>query len=292
VISKTKKFEGDIIEKLDRALSMKGEFQQRANRNYCIGQQQYYKVSGEDEFYMRDTDDGFSWKWARLPLSEISIMVIGNLNSYIGTKVNAVEELLMSPISNLTPEIKEPTLTPIKLSEKEMKVYTGSYWDIGYLFASEVKIVDGGLYYTDLNNGWNFPMRSLTKSHFDSPDGTQIEFANVNGQARLILTIPNGAKFYSEKYDAIAVKSQDYSKYTGIYNSTQLSAYFQLIVRDKKLILVCSRKPELELIPIGDNKFRTAEIDFRLIEFEEEKNSVYQMNISNRILKNVEFRKF
>lgn len=289
----TKKIGGSIIEKLDQALSIKGVSEKRKNRTYCIGQQQYYKAYGEDEFYFRDTDEGHSWKWIRLKQSEISIMAIGNLNSYIGTKVNTIESLLVTPPSpTKSPVIEKSESTPIQLSEKEMQAYTGFFWDSGYLFTSHVTIKDGGLYYTDLDNGWHFPMTLRSKSRFDSPDGTQMEFSNLDEDPKFTLTTPNGSKYYSNKYDAANLEKIDRSKYAGIYSSDALNVLYEMIVEDNKLLLKRSRKPDLELVPIGKNKFRTKEMDFRLIAFKEnEKQAIYQMDMSNLSLKNIAFRK-
>ncbi|MFK7969600.1 MAG: serine hydrolase [Bacteroidia bacterium] len=287
----TKKFEGDIIEKMDESLSLKGEPQKRENRAYCMGQHQYFRFLGEDEFYLLDVHDGYSWKWVRLKQSDVSIMVIGNVGSYIGSKVNAIAGLLVSPAAN-SDAAEEPAPTPIKMSEKELKAYTGSYWDTGYLFATEVSIRDGGLYYTDLDNGWHFPLTPLSKSMFGEPSGNLIEITDLNGKPKLTLTLNSGMKFYSDKYDAAISEKMDRSRYTGVYHSDKLNAFFQLVIEDNKLILKRSRKPDLELIPIDKNKFRTAEIDFRLIEFQEDAGQVIsQMTISNTIVKNIEFQR-
>ena len=287
----TKKFEGSIIEQMDQALTLNGKLQKRTNRSYCIGQQQYYKVLEQDEFYFMDTGEGHSWKWARLKQSDFSIMVVGNLETYIGTKVNEIERLLI-PQKSESSTAEESESKPIKLSEKELQSYTGFFWDSNYLFTTQISIKDGALYYEDLDNGWNFSLTPLSKSLFESPPWNEVEITNLNGQKKLNLMLRDGREFPSEEYDPKVILPKDYPKYAGIYTSDKLNAFYQLIVVDNKLILKRSRKPDLELTPIGKNKFRTMEIDFRLIEFKEDnKNSIYEMNISNTGLKNVEFRK-
>ncbi len=287
----TKKFEGSIIEKLDQALTVNGELQKRKNRSYCIGQQQYYNFLDQDEFYFMDTDQGHSWKWIRLKQSDLSIMVVGNVDTYIGNKVNAIARLLV-PTTTEEPATEESTSTPIKLTTKEMQSYTGFFWDKNYLFTTQISIKDGALYYDDLDNGWNFSLTPLSKSMFESPPWNKVEITNLDGQKKLRLILRDGREFPSEEYDPEIISAKDYARYEGIYNSEQLNAFYKLIVEDNKLILKRSRKPDLELLPIGKNKFRTAEVDFRLIEFQEDaKRSIYQMNISNNAVKNVEFRK-
>ncbi len=287
----TKEFEGSIIEQMDQALLLKGEFQKRKNRSFCFGQHQYYKFSGEDEFYLRATDEGYSWKWVRLKQSDYSIMTIGNLGTYIGAKVNDIARLLI-PSTDDASDKEAPKTTPIKMSEKELEAYTGLYWDNNYFFSTQVSIKDGALYYNDLDNGWNFSLTQLSKSLFESPPWNKVEFSDLDGQKKLNLMLMDGREFPSEEYDPTVVDAKDYPKYAGIYTSDQLNNFYQLIVKDDQLILKRGRKPDLELTPIAKNKFRTSEADFRLIEFKEDDgNSIYQMKISNFMVRNVKFRR-
>ena len=287
----TKKYEGGIIEKMDQALMVKGEFLERVNRAYCVGQQQYYTFLGEDEYYFMDSNDGHSWKWIRLKQSDLSIMAITNLNSSMSSKVNAIARIMIP--SNPEPsDIENIEPTPIKLTKKEMQTYTGFFWDSKYLFTTQISIKDEDLYYTDLHNGWNFPLTPLTKSLFDSPPWYKVEITNLKGQKKLNLILSDGREFPSEGYDPEIIDPKDYVRFTGTYFSDQLSSFFKVVLKDNKLILKRSRKPDLNLIPIGQNKFRAEEIDFRVIEFQEDdEKSIYKMSISNTLVKNVMFQK-
>ena len=288
----TKNFEGSIIEQMDQALLIKGEPQKRLNGTYCIGQQQYYKFLGEDEFYLMESYEGHSWKWIRLQESDLSIMAIGNLSSYIGNKVNAVARLLVPPISKSSTTEKTES-TPIILSEKEMEACTGVYWNEDYLYTTEISIKDGVLYHSDNDNGFNFVMSPQTNTFFETPFGGTIEFTSIGGnQKKMRNILPNGRVFDSKEYDVAALKKGNQLKYVGLYSSDKLNAFYSIVWEDQQLILRRSRKPDLVLTPIGDNRFRVSEIDFRLIEFEEnEKGDVLKMKISNNGVKNVEFRK-
>lgn len=289
----TKKFRGDILRKMNQALTINGKLQKRENRNYCVGQNQYYKFLGEDEYYSMDSHFGHSWKWIRLKQSDLSIMAITNSNASMSSKVNAIARLLVSQkTESTTSKAEEPKPEPIELSEKELQAYTGFYWDDRYLFTTQISIKDGKLFYEDLHNGWNFSLTPLSKNLFESPPWNQVEFTNLDGQKKLKLMLMDGREFPSDGYDPEIIKVKDYNRFTGFYTSDKLNAFFRLVKEDNKLILKRSRKPDLELLPIGYNKFRADEIDFRLIEFEEDANkSIYQMKISNTGLKNVEFRK-
>lgn len=287
----TRAFEGAIMERLDQALMADGKLQERVNRAYCIGQHQYYKFLGQDEFYFMDVAEGHSWKWIRLKQSELSILAISNWNASVSSKVNTIARL-MTPPTPSTPEVATSETTPIQLSEKELQAYTGFFWDDRYLFTTQISIKDGSLYYEDLHNGWNFALTPLSKTLFESPPWNKVEFSDLDGQKKLKLILRDGRELPSNGYDPNIIKVKDYPRFTGTYTSDKLNAFYKVVVVDNRLFLRRSRKPDLELIPIGYNKFRADEIDFRVIEFQEDKQqSIQQMTISNTVIKDVKFRK-
>lgn len=285
----TKAYEGHIMEQLDEALMMKGEVQERAHGNYCIGQQQYYKSQREEGFFYSESDHGHAWRWTRLSHPDLSIMVVSNTDAYIDSKVRAIKALMVSkpPASAASDENKTNS---VQLTEADLQVYTGFYWDSSYLFSTHISIKDGGLYYEDLENGWNFALKPLSKTMFESPPWNKVEITNLGGQKKLKLILMDGREFLSEEYDPKVILPKDFDKYTGIYASDKLNAFNSLVVEENRLIMKRSRKPDLQLIPIGKNKFKTAEVDFRMIEFSQNTAGlVDKMIISNSVLKGVVF---
>ena len=163
----------------------------------CSGCKTVYEILTEnalDEYYLMEANNGHSWKWIRLQQSELSIMAITNLNASISGKVNAIARLLVPPTTE-SPVVEEPKSIPIELTEKEMQAYTGFFWDSKYLFTTEISIKDGGLYYTDLHNGWNFALTPLSKTLFESPPWNKVEITNLEGQKKLKLMLRDGRKF-------------------------------------------------------------------------------------------------
>ncbi len=286
----SRKFEGEILEKMDESLSVNGKLQEKNNRSYLIGQHRYWKYLGQDEFYLMDTGGGYSWKWIRLMDSKLSIMVVGNLDSYIGSKVNAIANLLVDyepPV-----DASEKETVSIDMSKAEKDAYTGFYWNDDYYFTTEISIKDGGLYYYEIENGWNFPLTPRTKTIFDTPPGHVVEISNTGDNKELKLILSSGSEYDSKKYDVRTLSTEDQLKYEGLYSSDKLNAIYRIILENDKLILRRSRKPDLELIPIGTNRFRASEVDFRLIEFNENNDGTIQkMKISNSVVQNVEFLK-
>ncbi len=289
----SKRFEGAIFERMDESLFIAGKLQERSNRAYCLGQHRYWKYLGQDEFYMTETGNGFSWKWTRSTQSETSIMVVGNLDSYIGSKVNAIADLLVDYDTPISSDRKDTESAPLALSKREMEACTGFYWNEDYLYTTEISIKDGQLYHSDNDNGFNFVMTPLTKTFFKTPFGGTLEFTNIGGnQKKMSNILPDGRVFDSKQYDASTLKEGDQLKYEGIYTSDKLKAFYRVVWENNKLLLKRSRKANLELTPIGDHQFRTAEIDFRLIQFKESIDGSFQkMTISTMALRDVEFRK-
>ena len=289
----SKKFNGDIIERMNESLTINGKLQERTYGAYCIGQQQYRHYLGQDEFYMRETGNGYSWMWLRLSQAQLSVMVVGNLGTYIGTKVNGVADLLGNYDRPISSDTNDAESVPLDLSEKEMELCKGLYWNEEYLYTTEISIKDGELYHSDEDNGFNFLMTPITKTLFKTPFGGTVEFANLGGsQNKMRNIIPNGRVFDYKQYDVPSLKAGDQLKYEGVYTSDALNVFYRIVWEDNNLILRRTRKPDLKLTPIGDHQFRASEVDFRLIEFNEDVDGIFQkMNISNTGLKNIAFRK-
>jgi len=287
----SKKFHGDILERMNESLTVNGKLAARTYGSYCIGQQNFRNYLGQDEIYMRETGNGYSWYMLHILRDELLIWVVGNVDNYIGPKVNGIADLLANYNKPTTSETVE-ALPPV-LSDKEMELLTGFYWNEEFLYSTIISIKDGGLHHADTDNGFNFQMTPRNKTLFNTPFGGTVEFTDTGGdQRKMSNTIPNGRIFNYSQYHPSPVKEGDQLKYVGVYFSDKLNAYFRIAWENNKLILKRSRKPDLELSSLGNHRFRVSEIDFRLIEFKEKINGSFQsMKISNPSVKDIEFRK-
>jgi len=289
----SKLYEGDILDRMDETLTLKGKLQEKSYRDYLKGQHNYSSYLGQDEYYRTYTGNGFSWRWTRFKPSGVTIMAIGNLETYIGAKVDEIAKLLIDYDQPLSPEAKVAKAAPVELSKSEMEACTGIYWNEDYYFTTEISLKDGGVNFVDKDNGFDFQMSPRSKTFYSTPFGGTVEFTNMGGNQKVMKNIlPNGLIFVSKQYDIAPLKEGDQLKYEGLYGSDKLKAFYRVVWENNKLILKRSRKPDLELTPIGEHQFRAAEVDFRVISFKDNENGSFQkMHISNTVVKNVEFGK-
>ncbi len=288
-----KTFGREILETMDESLTINDELQKRSNRSYCKGQHKYSKYRGDEEFYWTETDNGFSWKWLRSQKSGLSIMVVGNLDEYIGTKVNAIADSLISYNEDLPNIVDQMKVDTFALSEIEMEVCTGFYWNEDYLYTTEISVRDGSVYHSDVDNGFHFVMEPITRTMFKTPFGGSLEFSNIGGNQKILKNIlPDGRVFISKQYDEQSLQNGDEKDFVGIYKSKDLHVFYEIVWENETLILRRTRKPDLTLTPLGNHQFRASEVDFRLITFKVNKEGAIQsMCLSNVGLKNVEFQK-
>ena len=268
----TKKFEKDIIEKMDDAYMLNEVRQKRSNNDYCVGQQQYYLSQGNDEFFFGDVTDGFTWNWRRLKQSEISIMALSNNETYIGPKISAIVRLMIPPVSNTgnTASTLNNPVSQEDLSVDDLDEFAGSYWNETYFYTTKISVVDGALHHADNDNGFVFTMERLSKNLFRTPFGGTVEFkTGLDGQRRFINILPLGSVYESVSYNAPVLSRKDQERYEGLYESVPLNIIYSVVFEEGELKIKRSRKTDLILSPIGQNKFRSSEIDFRVIEFQE-----------------------
>ncbi len=289
----TKKVFGNIIEQLDRPLTINGQLQERSYGSFCIGQHQYRHYLGQDEFFKRETGEGYSWMWLRLSQSQLSVMAVGNLDTYIGPQVNGIADLIGEYLCPVVSEDTQEASDKITFTEKELESYVGTYWNDDYLYTTEISIQDGGLFHADTDNGFNFMMTPITKTLFETPFGGTVEFSNLGGtDNRMKNIIPNGREFDYKEYHVPVLKEGDQVKYVGIYASDKLGAFYQVVWENNTLILKRARKPDLVLSPMGNHQFRTPDIDLRLITFEElEKGAFQVMTMSSPAVRSFPFKR-
>ncbi len=224
---------------------------------------------------------------------ELLIMAVTNVDTYIGSKVNGISDLLANYDGPASPDLEKTDAEAVKLSKEELHDYSGYYWNDKYLYTTEISVKDGGVYHSDTDNGFNFQMEPITKTLFLTPFGGTVEFAKLGTKDKTMSNIiPNGRVFDYKEYHPSPVKEGDHRAYLGVYYSEKLESYFRVTWKNGKLVLKRSRKTDLELSSLGGLKFRSSDIDFRLIEFRKDPaNKVIAMSISSPSVDKMEFRK-
>ncbi len=135
-------------------------------------------------------------------------------------------------------------------------------------------------------------MTPITKHLFRTPFGGTVEFSNLHGNNKMKNIIPNGREFTYEAYHAPAIHAGDQVRYIGTYASEKLGSYYRVLWKDGHLVLRRNRKPDLVLNPMAKDVFRTAEVDFRKISFQESTQGTFQvMEISSPVVKSMSFKR-
>ena len=176
----------------------------------------------------------------------------------------------------------------VTLSEKELKVFEGNYWDNKSKSSRKLVVCDGMLNYVR-SNGKATKMRPIAKNKFQMIGPRVPVILTVNSKANnFSIKLPNAAPTFFDAYQPVTTYSQeDLKTYSGEYYSVELDAVYSLKVKKNRVFLFVKGDSVGEVTPIKKNLLN---INGRQIfEFNETRN-VFRLSMLGRV-KNIKFVK-
>lgn len=176
----------------------------------------------------------------------------------------------------------------VTLSEKELKVFEGNYWDHKNKSSRKLVVRDGMLNYVR-SNGKATKMRPIAKNKFKMIGPKVPVILTVNAQANnFSIKLPNATLTTFEAYKPITTYSKDdLNTYAGNYYSAELDVVYSLKIKNSRVFLFVKDDSVGEVTPIKKNLLN---INGRqLFEFNEARNE-FRLSMLGRV-KNIKFVK-
>jgi hypothetical protein len=199
---------------------------------------------------------GFRANIITYPDEELSIAILTNFSSApIGQKLNAISKILLSEAVEKEPvDISDPVRT-IKLSNRALAAYEGSYWHDKENIARKIYLKNDTLRYYRSASSEN-PIVPVGKDEFqmvDVSDVVSILF-QLKGQDRsMIVTVGDGQPGTFKGFDPSEPTESELEPYTGAFYSPELETTYKIYLKNDSLFYHHARH--------GDHKMKLLKKD-------------------------------
>ncbi|WP_197429417.1 serine hydrolase domain-containing protein [Flavobacterium rakeshii] len=231
--------------------------------------EEFYEID-KDEFYTKglviDTYlgekriehggdvDGFHTLTEYFPEQELTVVIFSN-NDEIS--INKINKTLLSVffkkiISTITEDEKNKKVSGVKLTEAELKKYTGDYVFITYSFNVSVK--EGELFFLQGWNGVGYSVLALGDDKFADKDNEDVvfSFSDIKNDSTGLLVLNQNGQEY--KFDRKPV-AQDVNEFVGSYYSAALDVTYNFILEEGDLWFVLGTEESVPLLHQGKDRY-------------------------------------
>ncbi len=204
---------------------------------------------------------GFRADIIRFPEEKFTVICLANLASINPSRLcRQVADIYLADkfTEEKAPEKKAESMTPVTLTQDEMKNKVGKYTDKKESLIAEVTLKDDKLFVDA--RGISFSLIPVSKSKFiskDAPVEIIIEFFPADDTAlRAKLTIQGDQVTYLDKIPPVGpLTSEQLKEYAGSYYTDELPVTYELVLEEGKLIFKHRNAPEEPLKLIEKDKF-------------------------------------
>lgn len=204
---------------------------------------------------------GFRADMIRFPEEKFSVICLANLASINPSKLcRQVADIYLADkfIEEKAPEKKAESITPVFLTQTELKNKVGKYTDKEESFIADISLEDDTLIAEAM--GMSVPLIPVSASKFISKDASveiAIEFFPAKGEAmEAKLTVGGDREIPLTKIPAIApLTPEQLQSYAGSYSNDELPATYILAVEEGELLFKHRNAPEEPLKLIDKDKF-------------------------------------
>lgn len=241
---------------------------------------------------------GYRTQFIRFPKAKFSVIVLANRTDTDPSKLayKTADLFLENEYKSNNTIKKEKTASKksnekgvfVTLSEKELKVFEGDYWDNKSKSSRKLVVRDGMLNYVR-SNGRATKMRPIAKNKFQMIGPSVPVILTVNSKANNFnIKLPNAAPTIFVAYQPVTAYSQeDLKTYAGEYYSVELDVVYSLKVKKNRVFLFIKGNSVGEVTPIKNNLLN---INGRqMFEFNKVRNE-FRLSMLGRV-KNIKFVK-
>ncbi|RLD50384.1 MAG: hypothetical protein DRI97_17120 [Bacteroidetes bacterium] len=237
---------------------------------------------------------GFRSNIITYPDEELSIAILTNFSSSsVGQKSNAISNILMGePVEEKPVEVHDPVKT-IKLSNKTLAAYEGSYWHEKENIARKIYLKNDTLRYYRSASSEN-PLVPVGKDEFqmaDVSDVVSVKFEIKGPDRNMIVTVGDGQPGIFNGFDPTEPSKEELESYTGEFYSQELETTYKIYLKNDSLFYHHARHGDHEMKilkkdvlegewPLSNSKYKRNEED-----------QVTGIRVSNGRVKNLWFEK-
>jgi CubicO group peptidase (beta-lactamase class C family) len=204
---------------------------------------------------------GFRADMIRFPEEKFSVICLANLASINPSKLcRQIADIYLTDkfTEEKTPEKAAESITPVILTQDELKNKAGKYTDEKESFIADISLKDDTLIVEAM--GISFPLIPISQSKFiskDAPVEILIEFFPAEGEAtKANLTVEGDREIPLTKIPEIApLTPEQLQTYAGSYYNDELPATYILVVEEGKLLFKHRNAPEEPFKLIDKDKF-------------------------------------
>jgi CubicO group peptidase (beta-lactamase class C family) len=204
---------------------------------------------------------GFRADMIRFPEEKFSVICLANLDSINPSKLcRQIADIYLADkfTEEKAPEKAAESITPVTLTQDELKNRAGKYTDEKESFIADISLKDDTLIVEAM--GISFPLIPISQSKFiskDAPVEILIEFFPAEGEAiKAKLTVEGDREIPLSKIPSIApLTLEQLQVYAGSYYNDELPAAYILVVEEGKLLFKHRNAPEEPFKLIDKDKF-------------------------------------
>jgi CubicO group peptidase (beta-lactamase class C family) len=282
-------------QKVMKQMEERGVLNKGDTLGYAFGQG-FDQYRGVKTISHGGADAGYRTHLVRFPDQNISIAVLSNLGSFNpGGLANKIADIYLKDHlkgESKKSETEPPVASGVKVDDKFLKVYEGSY-QLGPNFIVSFKLEDGK--FIALATGQPpFPLVASNDSTFHiAPANVKIVFNKNRDNTVDQLTLhQGGGTMIAKRMKPFDARSLDLKSYTGTYYSPELQTSYTVELKGDTLVANHIRHDPAPMTPVGTDSFSTNAWFMSTIDFvRNAKNEITGLKVSSGRVKNVWFEK-
>lgn len=234
---------------------------------------------------------GFNSDIIRFPDEKLSIIVLSNTADADARRLGRqiVDILLKDKFlkKEVAEKIEEKGF--IKLSNKQLKNFEGSYWNSADSYSRKIAFKNDTLYYERSSRNKN-TLLAISENEFkmiNTPPGLNVStrFSKNN----IMTFIENGNEVASfKKYTPAVYSEKEMQNFTGIYYSEEIDTKYELKLHKNNLQLFINGRRSVPLQAIMTNLFNSP---MALFQFKENNAIPNEFSVSTPRVKNIVFKR-
>lgn len=230
----------------------------------------------------------------RFPELDISIVFTSNNSSINGGEVIRILtdiclENYLQPNTGIAKTQKTiPRKKPISVKSQLLKSFEGHYWNGKDNYSRQIKVEYDTLTYIR-SNGDKSKLIPVGDKEFEMEGDEYVALTFTSD--KMTLTFEDGYSFSLDKYVPANYNSSTLKEFTGTYYSSELTTYYELVVRNNMLVVSQTRLGELELTAIKPDFF-IGKRSIRELQFLRDKSGqIRGFEVSSSRAKNILFKR-
>jgi len=207
-------------------------------------------------------DAGYRSYFCRFPDQDFAVSVFSNSGSSNPAAL-ALQVADLYLADEFVVEEKEDsgakeTQKSITLSELELRLFEGDYWEAKDLFSRKIALKEGSLQY-NRGNGNVTKLAPVANNKFimlDTPNQVTVEFSKKDGKDQMTVIQDGDVVAEMEEYLPINIGKIDIKPYLGSYFSEELTTTYSIVDEKGKLVATHPRHSDLPLTLLRPDVFR------------------------------------